>query len=317
MEHISMDNIKVSELKGVIKTIVRESISERSQAQEACKCGEEGCDCKKDKGDQIPKGKLAQLNPKIANKGDKGKMKLPPKVKEAGLTSEKGEVEVEDDMDDESTDEAVSDHIAALLQAVFNSEKTRGLSNSQKVALVKKIVDRGVDSLNLKEASYKQVSPNETDTAAEDKARKIQTEPKVNEASYKVVAPRMATDAKEDKARKIQTEPKVNENTNASMLEKVKSMLKNLNSHSIPPVLPGRDEGTFWVRYPNNTVGRQGSELLKPIATEYGASGQGGLDYLYHLNNVNETAYKTQGPSLKTFEDSPQFPKAVNDPENA
>lgn len=32
---------------------------------------------------------------------------------------------------------------------------------------------------------------------------------------------------------------------------------------------------------------------------------------------VNETAYKTQGPSLKTFEDSPQFPDAVNDPRNA
>lgn len=31
---------------------------------------------------------------------------------------------------------------------------------------------------------------------------------------------------------------------------------------------------------------------------------------------VNETAYKVQGPSLKTFKDSPQFPKAVNDPKN-
>jgi len=32
---------------------------------------------------------------------------------------------------------------------------------------------------------------------------------------------------------------------------------------------------------------------------------------------VNETAYKTQGPSYKTFEDSPQLPDAANDPENA
>lgn len=31
---------------------------------------------------------------------------------------------------------------------------------------------------------------------------------------------------------------------------------------------------------------------------------------------VNETAYKVQGASLKTFKDSPQFPKAVNDPKN-
>ncbi len=32
---------------------------------------------------------------------------------------------------------------------------------------------------------------------------------------------------------------------------------------------------------------------------------------------VNETAYKTQGPSAKTFEDSPQLPDAQNNPENA
>jgi hypothetical protein len=32
---------------------------------------------------------------------------------------------------------------------------------------------------------------------------------------------------------------------------------------------------------------------------------------------VNETAYKTQGPSYKVHKDSPQFPKAVNDPKNA
>lgn len=32
---------------------------------------------------------------------------------------------------------------------------------------------------------------------------------------------------------------------------------------------------------------------------------------------VNETAYKVQGPSAKTFKDSPQLPKAQNDPRNA
>ena len=31
---------------------------------------------------------------------------------------------------------------------------------------------------------------------------------------------------------------------------------------------------------------------------------------------VNETAYKVQGPAAKTFKDSPQFPEAVNDPKN-
>lgn len=92
----------------------------------------------------------------------------------------------------------------------------------------------------LDEAAYKVVSPNQTDTAAEDKARTIQTDPQVTEASYKVVSPNQTDTAKEDKARTIQTEPK-----------------------------------------------------------------------------VNETAFKKQGPSCKTFEDSPQFPDAVNNPENA
>jgi hypothetical protein len=32
---------------------------------------------------------------------------------------------------------------------------------------------------------------------------------------------------------------------------------------------------------------------------------------------LKETAYKTQGPSLKTFDDSPQLPDAVNNPKNA
>jgi hypothetical protein len=32
---------------------------------------------------------------------------------------------------------------------------------------------------------------------------------------------------------------------------------------------------------------------------------------------VNETAYKTQGRSYKTFEDSAQFPDATNSPTNA
>ena len=32
---------------------------------------------------------------------------------------------------------------------------------------------------------------------------------------------------------------------------------------------------------------------------------------------LDETAYKTQGPSAKTSDDSPQFPAAVNNPKNA
>lgn len=86
------------------------------------------------------------------------------------------------------------------------------IKKSQLMEIIKGIVREVLDEQRqLAEASYKVVSPNETDTTEEDKARTIQTDPKVNEASYKIVAPKSATDAKEDKARKIQTDPKVNE----------------------------------------------------------------------------------------------------------
>lgn len=74
--------IKRSQLKNYIKSIVREAIAEREGIV--------------NENSQIPSGKLAHLNPKIAT-NDKNKKfgtssgKLPPpikKVKEAGLTSE-------------------------------------------------------------------------------------------------------------------------------------------------------------------------------------------------------------------------------------
>lgn len=93
--------------------------------------------------------------------------------------------------------------------------------------------------------------PTEEPTAEEPEGEnpfpKKEKDDELDEAAYKVVAPRSATDAKEDKARRIQTEPKVNE--------------------------------------------RKG--------------------------RMKESAYKVQGPSLKTFKDSPQFPKAVANPKNA
>lgn len=65
---------------------------------------------------------------------------------------------------------------------------------------------------SVKEASYKKVAPHAYTDAAEDKARRIQTEPEVNEAAYKVTSPNETDTAKENKALTIQTEPKVTEN---------------------------------------------------------------------------------------------------------
>lgn len=75
--------------------------------------------------------------------------------------------------------------------------------------LHKKLNEAGLTS----EASYKVVAPHSVDTNKEDKARAIQTDPKVTEAAYKVVAPHSVDTNKEDKARAIQTDPKVTEAT--------------------------------------------------------------------------------------------------------
>ena len=69
-------------------------------------------------------------------------------------------------------------------------------------------------------AQYKHVSDNQIDTAEEDKARTIQTDPEVNESAetlppnkgqYKTVAPHQYTTTDQNKALTIQTDPQVNE----------------------------------------------------------------------------------------------------------
>lgn len=71
----------------------------------------------------------------------------------------------------------------------------------------------------LMEAAYKVVAPKMATDAKEDKARRIQREPKVNETTtlppnkgqYKTVAPHAYTTADQNKALTIQSDPKVNE----------------------------------------------------------------------------------------------------------
>ena len=69
-------------------------------------------------------------------------------------------------------------------------------------------------------AQFKHVSDNQVDTAEEDKARTIQTDPEVNEnantlppnkGQYKTVAPHQYTTTDQNKALTIQTDPQVNE----------------------------------------------------------------------------------------------------------
>lgn len=80
--------------------------------------------------------------------------------------------------------------------------------------------DRPSDEEVDENAQYKHVSDNQIDTAEEDKARTIQTDPEVNESAetlppnkgqYKTVAPHQYTTTDQNKALTIQTDPKVNE----------------------------------------------------------------------------------------------------------
>ena len=81
----------------------------------------------------------------------------------------------------------------------------------------------------VKEAAFKQVAPRAATDAKEDKARRIQTEPRVNETAtgmkmgpqYKTVAPRQARVQSDDQARKIQFDPKMTETTKVKENHKV------------------------------------------------------------------------------------------------
>lgn len=123
----------------------------------------------------------------------------------------------EEDAEQEPEEDNNEDSPQELNESKKKKIKKKANKKSQKRKMLAKKFKKGLEEVKkiteffINEASYKVVSPNETDTAKEDKARKMQTEPKVNEASYKVVSPNETDTSKEDKARKIQTEPKVTE----------------------------------------------------------------------------------------------------------
>lgn len=193
-------NIKQSQLVAIIKEVVRECIEERKDKwiQKAVDPSHKGYCTPMTKATCTPHRKA------LAKRFKKG-------IDEAGLTSEKADSEI------------------SPLEDIIKSVIKSGVKG--KAAIIKKakelykqqISKHGADddAVNdmmssefpeVNEASYKVVSPNETDTAEEDKARTIQTDPQVTEASYKTVSPNETDTAAEDKARAIQTEPKVTEN---------------------------------------------------------------------------------------------------------
>lgn len=109
-------------------------------------------------------------------------------LNEAGLTSEKADGQIS----------PLEDIIRAVIKSGIKDKKEivkKAHELYKKQMNPKGADDEAVTSMvdDLAEASYKVTSPNETDTAKEDKARAIQTEPKVNETAFKKQGPSAKT----------------------------------------------------------------------------------------------------------------------------
>jgi len=190
-----MQNIKKSQLLEIIRAVVRETIKERKDKwiQKAVDPKHKGYCTPMTKDTCTPRRKaLAQR----FKRGD---------LSEAGLTSEDGE---------QSTPLSNIRTMLKNIQAnLYSEEAVKKFTHEQAIYVllkIKKIIDVLADE-SMKESAHKVVSPNQTDTAKEDKARTIQTDPTVNEASYKVVAPHAYEVQMDNKALTIQTEPEINE----------------------------------------------------------------------------------------------------------
>lgn len=157
---------------------------------------------------EIPKGQLSKFNPSIVKKSDDRKMKLP----EAGLTSEEGS-----DHDYDEAEEVklikVMRHIADKLEKMHGKKSVDEEKQEKKVKCtacgkaftpsygeysrcqdcLAKQLTAAEKATGVQEAAYKVTSPNETDTAKENKPLTIQTDPKVNETAYKTQGPSLKT----------------------------------------------------------------------------------------------------------------------------
>lgn len=178
-------NIKQSELVAIIKEVVRECIEER-----------------KDKWIQ-----------KAVNPSHKGyctpmtKSTCTPRRKALAQRFKKGDIHA-DNVSEENMNEVAPPGFGPDKEhaKIYNKLMKQYKDNPEaayatmwkihdKLDEVKKLLsgEKEEDAEVTNEASYKVVSPNETDTAAEDKARAIQTEPKVNETAYKTQGPSAKT----------------------------------------------------------------------------------------------------------------------------
>lgn len=207
--------------------------------------------------------------------------KLHKKLSEAGLTSE-DEVQQPNDQ-----------WLSQVISTTLNDPKFANLTHQDKVKLVISILQAGKGSVS--EASYKVASPNQPQVQKDDHARTVQTDPTVNEGDWRrdffEKVPEKDLQFIEDLMRKH----------NLSLPEAVRDYLEMYGHEKGKGTPITMREASYKVVSPKQTQVQKDDHARK-VQTE---------------PKVNERAYKTQGPSYKTFKDSPQLPDAVNDPENA
>lgn len=298
-ENATMKNIKKSQLMSAIKNIVRESIEERKDKwiQKAVDPSHKGFCTPMTKSTCTPARKaLAKRFKKGLENESQGGTSIQHDYEgdnshmrqlEAGMTSEE------------------NDNMSSPLDDIVTLVLKRGIKDKEKVkTLVSQLYlhqngnnpeDGAIDNAinkQLTEASYKVVAPRQARVQKDNHARQVQTDPKLTEASYKVVSPNSNDTSKENKAREMQTDPTVNESTGGiqGILDQTQiQLLDRLLRQSLEKVSNPQETQSIQSLY---------SKL-------FGGS-------------LKETAYKAQGPSYKTFKDSPKGDTAYKDePRNA
>ena len=196
--------LKKTQLKEAIKAIARDCLNERA-LNEVSPPGE-----KAERMIQHIKASLRDTHPDW----DEDKV-TSVAIATAWKARGKGSIDQQDEMTHENIEKVVEFVIRKAPATKRNAQKLAEIAGQ----LFKKQFGVAAKSNLLMEAAYKVVASRSATDAKEDKARRIQREPKVNETQtlppnkgqYKTVAPHAYTTADQNKALTVQSDPEVNE----------------------------------------------------------------------------------------------------------
>lgn len=193
-------NIKESQLKAEIKKIVREAIDQRKYQAMLSEVSPPGA--KSERMIQHVKKSLRDSHPnwsdeKITSVAIATAWKAHDKKKQEESLNER-------DSDKKSTD--AGELVRAMIKrGITDPDKIQQLASQWNV----KYGDKPIDLGSLDQVIQKELGNPEDEIADENYVPRPED---LDEASYKVVSPNQVDTAEEDKARTIQTEPEVNEN---------------------------------------------------------------------------------------------------------